>query len=276
MHSEKKRTRKKIPGAPRRPLSAYNLFFADTRARMMLERDGMTGGFATLAKTVASLWTALPQQEKQQYVEQAREHKEKYRLLLKEFEKTTAYIEVDNARKALKRLYRAKYRKTHMRKKTLPTSSPPTVISYSQPIQNLCNDFAILCNANNEKIEIPFESRQFRYTHVETDQRVVLDNDILSVLSDTFTCNDAWESVCKPEYAAPMEILCGNDQGTTARHEPEEMMNGTNPNNHVIIHYDQRHKWNDDRIWNAYFPASKTIKGNIHDHERTKSKTLEL
>jgi HMG (high mobility group) box len=50
---------KKEKGFPKRPLSAYNLFFRDERQRLLDASTNRKLGFAMLAKTVASRWKTL-------------------------------------------------------------------------------------------------------------------------------------------------------------------------------------------------------------------------
>lgn len=61
-HSKQLRwTWRKPPDKPKRPLSAYNLFFADVRRKLLEQRRGNGApthgiGFSNLAKTVAKQW----------------------------------------------------------------------------------------------------------------------------------------------------------------------------------------------------------------------------
>lgn len=79
---------------PKRPLSAYNLFFKDVRKRLLKENDISTSelsidsgkgteksiGFGPLAKRVAAEWTTLSTERKIQYAEMAAEEKQQYRV----------------------------------------------------------------------------------------------------------------------------------------------------------------------------------------------------
>lgn len=88
---------KKPKDMPKRPLSAYNLFFRDERNRMMISAGpGVEGsvavspggkrkhirvsglGFATLAKEIAGKWKQLSPEEKKPYEKIAAEDKRKY------------------------------------------------------------------------------------------------------------------------------------------------------------------------------------------------------
>lgn len=70
---------KKVKGFPKRPLSAYNLFFRDERKRL-LELSPTKIGFANLAKTVASHWKTLDDHAKAPYDTIATEEKKKYNV----------------------------------------------------------------------------------------------------------------------------------------------------------------------------------------------------
>ena len=89
--------RKKPPDAPRRPLSAYNLFFREERARFLAERQEKKQSrnrdppdrleqeddlFVSMGKTIAKRWRELPAEDlerfnKQAVVEQGRYYREK-------------------------------------------------------------------------------------------------------------------------------------------------------------------------------------------------------
>lgn len=83
----KRWTWKKPPGKPKRPLSAYNMFFADVRKELMEEQSKTTGGgdpkqhklgFTELALEVSKRWKAIPTDQKQEYEKKAKAAKEKY------------------------------------------------------------------------------------------------------------------------------------------------------------------------------------------------------
>jgi HMG (high mobility group) box len=124
-------TWKKPPGAPKRPLSAYNIFYAKMRQKILSERDGTTGGFTSLTMTISNLWRALPELGKLQYKDQARNYKENYLRLMKDWENSTSYIEVLKEKKAKRSLTRARYRqkkKANKQPKTSPTCGIPSTI----------------------------------------------------------------------------------------------------------------------------------------------------
>lgn len=71
--STKRWTWKKPAGKPNRPLSAYNLFFADVRASLETPLD-----FVSLASHVAKKWHDIDETTKTTYQARARVEKEKY------------------------------------------------------------------------------------------------------------------------------------------------------------------------------------------------------
>jgi len=92
---KKKATRVKKPkDMPRRPLSAYNLFFREERERMLNEHRqtaqaarGDTNeplpepkiGFENMAKTIGKRWKALSEEEMARYKDLAKEDMKRYR-----------------------------------------------------------------------------------------------------------------------------------------------------------------------------------------------------
>ena len=73
---------------PKRPLSAYNLFFAEERQKILGSRQAETSktdkkvGFAGLAKTVAAKWNAMDDEQKEPYIVKARVEKTRYTQLV--------------------------------------------------------------------------------------------------------------------------------------------------------------------------------------------------
>lgn len=70
-------TWKKPVGKPSRPMSAYNLFFKETRKSIM-ETKKTSGGFTCLARMVSTRWRNLPKLLKLPYEEQAVTEKKNY------------------------------------------------------------------------------------------------------------------------------------------------------------------------------------------------------
>lgn len=87
---QKKWTWKKPPGKPKRPLSAYNLFYRDVRQQLLKskgpgrrgERTPTKGnpalGFKSLTKAVALRWKTISPQEKHPYELQAHKNLDEY------------------------------------------------------------------------------------------------------------------------------------------------------------------------------------------------------
>jgi len=92
IHSKKRKkhlrwTWRKPPGKPKRPLSAYNLFFADVRRELLNERFSHGApqhglGFSNLARTVAARWRVIDPDRKHEYELQAETEHEHYTLEL--------------------------------------------------------------------------------------------------------------------------------------------------------------------------------------------------
>lgn len=74
---------KKPPGMPRRPLSAYNLFFRDCKKLLVEQRvrDGQDGRelFRTMAKTIASRWKQISDDDRARYTREAEEDANRYK-----------------------------------------------------------------------------------------------------------------------------------------------------------------------------------------------------
>lgn len=92
-------TWRKPKNKPKRPLSAYNFFFADVRQTLLRERvrarseggadpagDGGLG-FGALARTVAARWKALSLPLKAPYVDQAQRETAAYKIALAQWER---------------------------------------------------------------------------------------------------------------------------------------------------------------------------------------------
>jgi len=72
---------------PKRPLSAYNIFFAQVRRELQLTTApyDRAAGFACLARTVANQWHELSDEQRRPYEQIAAQNKSKYRLALAEW-----------------------------------------------------------------------------------------------------------------------------------------------------------------------------------------------
>lgn len=86
---------------PRRPLSAYNYFFKETRAQVIVEREKQKGQshegrmkstevFASLGKEVASRWKNVKKEDLQRYQKHADQDMERYRTEMNEYHVTLA------------------------------------------------------------------------------------------------------------------------------------------------------------------------------------------
>lgn len=80
----------KDPNAPKKPLSAYFLFLRAIRADPALTESVFEGEQETTKQSVlaASKWRALPEAEKQPYLEKAEADKAEYERLRREYEAT--------------------------------------------------------------------------------------------------------------------------------------------------------------------------------------------
>jgi len=76
---------------PKRPLSAYNLFFKAEREKLLLEKESSSStkvdnlGFETLAQSVALSWRSLDPKTKAIFVQQGQEEKRKYVIAVKDW-----------------------------------------------------------------------------------------------------------------------------------------------------------------------------------------------
>jgi len=74
---------KKQSGKPKRPLSAYNIFFKNERSRLVQARKKV--GFANMAKEISAKWKNLGNEEYKKLAAQAEIEQKKYRLAIKEW-----------------------------------------------------------------------------------------------------------------------------------------------------------------------------------------------
>lgn len=68
---------------PRRPMSAYNLFFKSERVRLIQENRGV--GFSDMAREIAANWMALDSNERKVFEEEAIHQKWRYRVAISEW-----------------------------------------------------------------------------------------------------------------------------------------------------------------------------------------------
>ena len=74
---KRKVNRKKDKNKPKRPLSAYNIFFKEERARLLMDKDGNPirpegkEAFENLAKLIGQRWKNLREEESETYKEKA-------------------------------------------------------------------------------------------------------------------------------------------------------------------------------------------------------------
>lgn len=80
----KKKKKKKDPSAPKNPISAYLFFVTEQRAKTTGRKDGKS--FSEVARELGKKWKELSADEKQPYLQRAKEDKERYRLAKKEFQ----------------------------------------------------------------------------------------------------------------------------------------------------------------------------------------------
>lgn len=71
--------KKKEPGTPKRPLSAYNLFFKALRAEIMQDESKKRMGFAALGQEVARKWKSLSSPQREKFIVMARHESQRYR-----------------------------------------------------------------------------------------------------------------------------------------------------------------------------------------------------
>lgn len=84
--------RKKAPRdatAPKQPLSGYFLFLNDRREKVRNENPSLT--FTEITKLLASEWSKLPADQKQQYLDAAELDKERYNREFSDYKQTEAY-----------------------------------------------------------------------------------------------------------------------------------------------------------------------------------------
>lgn len=92
MRDDKERRKlnaKKPKDAPKRPLSAYNIFFKKERLKILEASEPGTAGFENLAKTVGKRWKALPSEEMSYFQKMASQDSERYKNEMEKYRDTT-------------------------------------------------------------------------------------------------------------------------------------------------------------------------------------------
>jgi len=74
---------KRRSGKPKRPLSAYNIFFKSERAKLVQAKKKV--GFANMAKEISSKWKSLSEEGHKEYAAEAEIEQKKYRAAVKEW-----------------------------------------------------------------------------------------------------------------------------------------------------------------------------------------------
>jgi hypothetical protein len=83
----KKKRRHKPKDFPKRPLSAYNIFFKETREKILADNEGKKDiAFQTMAKEIASRWKDLDPKERERVGALAKEDMKRYREEVKNYE----------------------------------------------------------------------------------------------------------------------------------------------------------------------------------------------
>ncbi|XP_050680063.1 high mobility group protein 20A [Leptidea sinapis] len=133
-----KKRKPKVPRddtAPRQPLTGYVRFLNERRDQLRAEQPEL--GFAELTRQLASEWSKLPTEEKQQYLNAADQDKERYIKEWTEYKKTDAYIEFKKQQMEQKNSNSAAKKSKHDNNiskdvSTSQVTEPPTLVSTNQ------------------------------------------------------------------------------------------------------------------------------------------------
>ena len=146
----KKRTWKKPKGKPKRPLSAYNIFFQQERKEIIsllpedntIRDDGLTDeqrrikhrkthgkiSFADLARTIAEKWKSLNESEKGAFESRASAEKERYQSELDVWKQTQSE-NIKTSKSALKKKSKPSPRMTESRRAAVPPESFDDIVT---------------------------------------------------------------------------------------------------------------------------------------------------
>ncbi|KZC05823.1 High mobility group protein 20A [Dufourea novaeangliae] len=90
--SNRSKKRKKAPRdatAPKQPLTGYFRFLNDRREKVRSDNPNLS--FTEITKLLASEWSSLPADQKQQYLDAAEQDKERYNREFSDYKQTEAY-----------------------------------------------------------------------------------------------------------------------------------------------------------------------------------------
>ena len=138
---------KKKKGVPKRPLSAYNLFFQSERAKILEAAESGQGdrlGFEGMAKIIARKWKALPASEKPQYDKGAEKDSIRYQKEMEEYNKKKNKRMDDSEQRSYENLVRD----TNNLKNSVPETSASLGIN-----DFIGNDLSSLTPGDNRRFD---------------------------------------------------------------------------------------------------------------------------